>query len=83
MRTIFLIYRCIPIPNIFNLLRYTMKTLALQIAQNSVWSKWVAANSVQTDGCVSGAKDGCVSAAKAGCVSAAMAKPLPKTGCVS
>jgi hypothetical protein len=60
-----------------------MEKLALQIAQNSAWNKWVAANSAQTDGCVSGTKEGCVSAAKAGCVSIASTQSLPKTGCVS
>ena len=60
-----------------------MENLALQIAQNSVWNKWVAANSAQTEGCISGTKEGCISAEKAGCISIAMAKPLPKTGCIN
>nr|WKF59984.1 hypothetical protein HUO10_004495 [Paraburkholderia busanensis] len=60
-----------------------MQTLVHKIAQDSVWNKWVSANSSQTDGCVSGTKEGCVSSAKAGCVSIAGTAPLPKTGCVS
>jgi hypothetical protein len=60
-----------------------MEKLVHQIAQNSVWNKWVAANSAETDGCISGTKVGCISAAKAGCISIARATPLPKTGCIS
>lgn len=60
-----------------------MEKLVHQIAQNSVWNKWVAANSVETDGCISGTKEGCISAAKAGCISIGRATPLPKTGCIS
>jgi hypothetical protein len=60
-----------------------MEKLVHQIAQNSVWNKWVAANSAETDGCISGTKEGCISAAKAGCISIARATPLPKTGCIS
>ncbi|HZZ01616.1 hypothetical protein [Paraburkholderia sp.] len=60
-----------------------MEKLVHQIAQNSVWNKWVSANSAETDGCISGTKEGCISAAKAGCISIAKATPLPKAGCVS
>lgn len=60
-----------------------MEKLVHHIAQDSVWNKWIAANSAETDGCVSGTKEGCVSSAKAGCVSIARTASLPKTGCVS
>ncbi|ANB75137.1 hypothetical protein AYM40_22220 [Paraburkholderia phytofirmans OLGA172] len=60
-----------------------MEKLIQQIAQNSVWNKWVAANSSETDGCISGSKEGCISAAKAGCISIARATPPPKKGCIS
>ncbi|WP_331446688.1 hypothetical protein [Streptomyces xanthochromogenes] len=50
-----------------------MDKLIQQITQDTVWAKWVAANSSQ------GLKDGCISAtAKQGCISAS-----GKTGCIS
>lgn len=60
-----------------------MEKLVHQIAQDSVWNKWVAANSAETDGCISGTKEGCISSAKAGCISIARTTALPKTGCIS
>ncbi|GHI95558.1 MULTISPECIES: hypothetical protein [Streptomyces] len=52
-----------------------MEQLIKRMTEESVWQKWVAANSAQGDG----AKDGCISAApKSGCISAA-----PKAGCIS
>jgi hypothetical protein len=59
-----------------------MNQLIKQIASDANWSKWVAANSVQTAGCVSG-KSGCVSIGKQGCVSIVGRQPAGKTGCVS
>ncbi|MFF1476701.1 hypothetical protein ACFVYD_03815 [Streptomyces sp. NPDC058301] len=50
-----------------------MDKLIKQMTQDTVWTKWVAANSAQ------GAKEGCISAApKSGCISA-----VGKTGCIS
>ncbi|WP_369382604.1 hypothetical protein [Streptomyces sp. cg36] len=50
-----------------------MDKLIRQMTQDTVWDKWVAANSAQ------GAKDGCISAIpKSGCISAA-----GKSGCIS
>ncbi|MFJ2766902.1 hypothetical protein [Streptomyces sp. NPDC087300] len=50
-----------------------MDKLIKRMTEESVWQKWVAANSAQ------GAKDGCISATpKSGCISAA-----GKTGCIS
>ncbi|WP_167357817.1 MULTISPECIES: hypothetical protein [Streptomyces] len=50
-----------------------MEKLIKRMTEESVWQKWVAANSAQ------GAKDGCISATpKSGCISAA-----GKSGCIS
>ncbi|MEV5981028.1 hypothetical protein [Streptomyces sp. NPDC052114] len=50
-----------------------MEKLIARMTQESVWQKWVAANSAQ------GAKDGCISATpKSGCISA-----TGKSGCIS
>ncbi len=41
-----------------------MNELVRKIAQDSVWTKWVAANSAPAankDGCISRAKEGCIS----------------------
>ncbi len=50
-----------------------MDKLIQQMTQNTVWAKWVAANSAQgaQDGCISATgKDGCISVAgKSGCIS--------------
>lgn len=60
-----------------------MEKLIFKIAQNSVWTKWSAANSMQTDGCISGTKEGCISGTKAGCISIARVQSLAKSGRVS
>ncbi|WP_169801307.1 hypothetical protein [Streptomyces kanamyceticus] len=50
-----------------------MEQLIKRMTEETVWQKWVAANSAQ------GAKDGCISAtAKSGCISA-----TGKAGCIS
>ncbi|MCF3118271.1 hypothetical protein IPZ68_00900 [Streptomyces arenae] len=50
-----------------------MEKLIKRMTEESVWQKWVAANSAQ------GAKEGCISATpKSGCISAA-----GKSGCIS
>ncbi|MFE0106864.1 hypothetical protein [Streptomyces sp. NPDC059009] len=50
-----------------------MEKLIQRMTEESVWQKWVAANSAQ------GAKDGCISSTpKSGCISA-----TGKTGCIS
>ncbi|MEV7673932.1 hypothetical protein ACWDNT_11555 [Streptomyces sp. NPDC000963] len=50
-----------------------MDQLIKRMAEESVWRKWVAANSARA------AKDGCISTTtKSGCISAA-----PKSGCIS
>jgi hypothetical protein len=59
-----------------------MNQLIKQIASAQHWSKWVAVNSMQTAGCVSGARSGCVSATR-GCVSITGRQAVGKTGCVS
>ncbi|MFK4067140.1 hypothetical protein [Streptomyces sp. NPDC029674] len=54
-----------------------MEQLIKRMTQESVWQKWVAANSAQ--GATPGAKEGCISATpKSGCISA-----TGKTGCIS
>ncbi|MDR5834604.1 hypothetical protein [Caballeronia sp. LZ034LL] len=58
-----------------------MNQLIKQIASEQHWSKWVAANSLQTAGCISGAKSGCISA-KRGCISITPQQPVGKTGCI-
>lgn len=53
-----------------------MEQLIKRMTEESVWQKWVAANSAQGAGA---AKDGCISATpKSGCISA-----TGKTGCIS
>ncbi|MEW1906374.1 MULTISPECIES: hypothetical protein [unclassified Streptomyces] len=50
-----------------------MDQLIKRMTEESVWRKWVAANSAQA------AKDGCISAtAKSGCIST-----TTKSGCIS
>ncbi|WP_369217888.1 hypothetical protein [Streptomyces flavofungini] len=54
-----------------------MEQLIKRMTEESVWQKWVAANSAQ--GGAASAKDGCISAtSKSGCISA-----TGKTGCIS
>ncbi|WP_199809483.1 hypothetical protein [Streptomyces sp. NRRL S-920] len=54
-----------------------MEQLIKRMTQESVWQKWVAANSA--GGATQAAKDGCISATpKSGCISA-----TGKTGCIS
>ncbi|MEU6126355.1 hypothetical protein [Streptomyces sp. NPDC047123] len=51
-----------------------MEQLIKRMTEESVWRKWVAANSAQ-----GGTKEGCISATpKSGCISA-----TGKTGCIS
>jgi hypothetical protein len=60
-----------------------MKELINLIAKDHNWNKWVAANSSNTAGCISGAKDGCISIAKQGCISIVRNQAAPKAGCIS
>ncbi|WP_447035666.1 hypothetical protein [Streptomyces sp. DSM 118878] len=54
-----------------------MEQLIKRMTEESVWQKWVAANSAQ--GGAGSAKDGCISSTpKNGCISA-----TGKTGCIS
>ncbi|MBM7171050.1 hypothetical protein JQK87_22130 [Streptomyces sp. G44] len=54
-----------------------MEKLIKRMTEESVWEKWVAANSA--DGATQAAKNGCISATpKSGCISA-----TGKTGCIS
>ncbi|MGA4847282.1 hypothetical protein ACOBQB_13835 [Streptomyces sp. G5(2025)] len=55
-----------------------MEQLIKRMTEESVWQKWVAANSA-TDGATQAAKNGCISATpKSGCISA-----TGKSGCIS
>ncbi|MGW0904220.1 hypothetical protein [Streptomyces sp. NPDC002853] len=55
-----------------------MDQLIRRMTEESVWQKWVAANSART-GSGQGSKDGCISSApKSGCISA-----TGKSGCIS
>ncbi|MGV9885187.1 hypothetical protein [Streptomyces sp. NPDC003006] len=55
-----------------------MEKLIKRMTEESVWQKWVAANSA-SGGATGAAKDGCISATpKSGCISA-----TGKTGCIS
>ena len=58
-----------------------MEKLILAISQDTLWRKWIAANSAE--GCISLGKEGCISAGKEGCISLTQVNVVSKSGCIS